>query len=194
MQTLSREGFGEAYNMDGGIKAWKGLVAEGVPEAGLVYFSPAHSREDFILLSWNLEEGTRTFYDRLAGIIENPVSVDILRKLVDAEEGHKATLKELHERSSKDTFDPDVVPRGEKDKIMEGGIIVASAVEWAGGKALGEILELSMSLEANAYDRYVLMSRAVEDEGSKEVFTVLSREEKVHLDKLTALFENIIAK
>lgn len=194
MQTLLREGFSKAYSMDGGIKAWEGLVATGSQEVGMAYFSPAASREDFILLSWNLEEGTRTFYERISGTIVDPRSTQVLQELVAAEKAHQNTLRELFTSTSKETFDPAEITPGQPGGIMEGGMDVASAIAWARERELVEILELSMSLEANAYDRYVLMSRNVEDDGSREVFTVLSREEKGHLDTLTTLFEDMIAK
>ena len=44
--------------MEGGIRAWKGLVAEGIPEAGMAYFSPATRPEEMIALAWLLEDGS----------------------------------------------------------------------------------------------------------------------------------------
>ena len=48
--------------MQGGINAWKGLVAEGAPESGMAYFSPATKPEELIALAWLLEDGSRNFY------------------------------------------------------------------------------------------------------------------------------------
>jgi len=33
------EGFENVFSMEGGIRAWEGLVAEGSPEAGMAYFT-----------------------------------------------------------------------------------------------------------------------------------------------------------
>ena len=44
-------GLKNVYNMEGGIRAWNGMVARGLPEAGMAYFTPAanafrHSEEE----------------------------------------------------------------------------------------------------------------------------------------------------
>ena len=48
-------GLKNVYNMEGGIRAWKGMVAHGLPEAGMAYFSPAANREEMVDLAWALE-------------------------------------------------------------------------------------------------------------------------------------------
>jgi len=52
-----------------------------------------------------------------------------------------------------------------------------------------EILELAISLETNSYDLYIKMERQIEDKNSKQVFVLLSREEKEHLARLAALLD-----
>ena len=55
-----------------------------------------------------------------------------------------------------------------------------------------DLLEFSISLEANSYDLYTLMERKTEDPKARKVFAALSDEEKQHLDKLSALFEKAL--
>ena len=57
--------------MAGGINAWKGLVAEGAPESGMAYFSPATKPEELIALAWSLEDGSRNFYSALVALLED---------------------------------------------------------------------------------------------------------------------------
>ena len=59
---LSDAGFGNVINMSGGINAWEGLKAEGVPESGMAYFSDSDRLEELAALAWMLEEGSRRFY------------------------------------------------------------------------------------------------------------------------------------
>ena len=59
-------GLKNVYNMEGGIRAWKGMVAHGLPEAGMAYFSPAANAEEIVGLAWSLEEGSRSFYQGVA--------------------------------------------------------------------------------------------------------------------------------
>jgi rubrerythrin len=75
---------------------------------------------------------------------------------------------------------------------MEGGIRVSEALQWSKGKSVAEILEFSLSSEANSYDLYVKMEHQTKDQRSAQVFHLLSGEEKQHLERLGALFEKRI--
>lgn len=193
-QILGREGFQKVFSMEGGIRAWRGHVAEGAPEAGTAFFSPGEKPEDFIYLSWILEEGTRSYYEQLSPFLESHRVRSVITTLIAAEERHKAFLKNLYREISKDPFEPQAAFRTMTEPVMEGGMSVSEALTWARGKGIREILELSMYLEANAYDRYVKMGRIVEDDKTKEIFTEISREEKEHLTRLTALFESLLSR
>lgn len=177
--------------MEGGIRTWRGHVAEGTPEAGTAFFSPADKPEDFILLSWILEEGTRSYYVQLADFLHSHRSRSIVTRLIAAEERHKGILLIRYRDICENPFEPDAAFPGIAGTIMEGGMSVSEALKWGRGKDIKEVLELSMYLEANAYDRYVKMSRNVEDERSREVFAEISREEKEHLVRLTDLFNSL---
>jgi rubrerythrin len=72
---------------------------------------------------------------------------------------------------------------------MEGGVRVIEALEWVKGREIKEILDLCISLEANAYDLHLRMKARLEDPRGKELFTALSQEEKDHLDRLSSLLE-----
>ncbi|MCK7471466.1 MAG: hypothetical protein MZU95_12365 [Desulfomicrobium escambiense] len=78
--------------MEGGIKAWQGLVATGVPEAGMAYFTGTENPEELIALAWSLEEGTRRFYSDLAKTLPDEEAARLFRNLTIAEEHHKASL------------------------------------------------------------------------------------------------------
>ena len=68
-------------------------------------------------------------------------------------------------------------------------MLLREALQWAEKKAVKEILELSISLESNAYDLYLKMEHKMESLNAKKVFKVLSTEEKEHLDRLASLLE-----
>jgi rubrerythrin len=57
------------------------------------------------------------------------------------------------------------------------------------GKKLIDILDLSPSLETHAYDLLLKMGRQVKDQDSEEVFQVLAKETKGHLERLSSFFE-----
>ncbi len=75
---------------------------------------------------------------------------------------------------------------------MEGGMLVGEALQWAKGKGVTDILELSLSLETNSYDLYLKMEHQMKDQRSARVFSLLSGEEKEHLERLSSLLEKRI--
>jgi len=182
--------------MEGGIHAWEGVVAEGAPQSGMAYFSPATKPEELIALAWYLEDGSRKFYSGVAASLLENEARDLYMQLAKAEEHHKASLLKLYKEypgGVPDTeFPESVLPRGEEGDVMEGGMRVTEALQWAKGKKVTEILELSLSLEANAYDLYLKMERQMKDQRSAHVFLVLSGEEKQHLEQLGSFLERRI--
>lgn len=179
--------------MQGGIRAWKGLVAEGAPESGMAYFSSTTKAEELIVLAWWLEGGSRQFYSDLAKVMKDQEAKNLFKDLTAAEEHHQTSLLKLYRDLSglaSDSGFPKSVMSPEKEgEVMEGGIRVSEATEWAKGKSVAEILEFSLSSEVNSYDLYVKMERQTKDQRSAQVFDLLSGEEKQHLERLNALFE-----
>lgn len=178
--------------MEGGIKAWQGLVATGAPEAGMAYFKGTENPEELIALAWSLEEGTRRFYSDLAKTLPDEEAARLFRNLTIAEEHHKASLlsvlRDITNREPQADF-PGALFAGEVGEIMEGGVSVSKAIEWTRGKPASDALDLSVSLETNAYDLYLKMMAAMGDERAVKVFRVLADEEKAHLNRLSALLE-----
>jgi rubrerythrin len=175
--------------MEGGIRAWEGLIAEGPPEAGMAYFAETAEPEELIGLAWVLEEGSRRFYSELSGMLEDKEGAALFHDLTAAEEHHKASLKGLLRKFAGEEVPVSLASPDEAGDIMEGGMRISRAIQWVEGKSLGMILELAMSLEANAYDLYIKMYRKIEDIHSRSVFELLAGQEKLHLGKLGALLE-----
>jgi rubrerythrin len=189
---LTGAGFKEAHSMEGGIRAWKGLMAEGIPEAGMAYFSPAMRPEEMIALAWYLEDGSLKFYESLAEMTKDRETKGIFQNLKRSEENHKTTLWKMFEEISGKTPAPEfpdtLISAESRGDLMEGGMSVREALKWSEGKELKDILELSISLESNSYDLYLKMEKKLEDNRSKQVFKTLSEEEKNHLEQLISLF------
>ena len=180
--------------MEGGIRAWNGMVAHGGPEAGMAYFSPAAGPEDIVGLAWSLEEGSKLYYQGVAEHFSDDTEARIMFEgLVSAEQNHEEHLLETYQ--SLTGTKPDFVRLREKfnDSIsgafMEGGIKVEEGLAWIKDTDVVESLELAMSMEVNAYDLYIKMSRAIEDEQARQIFKKLSEEEQVHLERLADLLD-----
>ena len=188
---LHDAGFKEAYNMEGGINAWHGGVAEGPPEAGMAYFSSAVSTEELIALAWMLEDGNRRFYSDVTDLLSYKEAIKLFGELATAEEHHKSSLLntylEITGKQEDTDFPASVIGEKPDKDVMEGGMSVSEALKWASGKDLRDILELSISLETNAYDLYIKMAREAGDDKSKKVFSTLAEEERHHLNRLSTL-------
>jgi len=189
---LTGAGFKEVHSMQGGIRAWEGFVAEGIPGAGMAYFSPATRPEEMTTLAWLLEDGSCKFYESLAKMIEEQEAKGVFQSLKKSEENHKIVLWKMYEELSgkppPSEFPDTMMSREAAGDVMEGGMLISEALKWSKGKNLKEILELSISLETNSYDLYLKMGRKVEGRSSKQVLEKLSEEEKRHLEQLTSLF------
>jgi len=180
--------------MEGGIRAWQGMVAHGLPEAGMAYFSPAANAEEIVGLAWSLEEGSKIFYQGVAEhFADDSEAHKLFTWLVQAEKHHEQHLLESYKAVA--GREPDFAKLRAKfsdsinGKIMEGGVAVQDGLNWIKNKGVAESLELAISLEANAYDLYVRMGRKLEDAQSSEIFEKLANEEQMHLERLAELLD-----
>jgi sulfur-carrier protein adenylyltransferase/sulfurtransferase len=180
--------------MAGGIKAWKGMVATGGPEAGIAYFAPAENMRDIVALAWGMEEGSRRFYQ---GIMEQ-LTTDretgqLLANLMEAENHHQQYLRAAFERIAGRRITQDDLQAVFGDitagEIMEGGVPVRQALEWTRDQEIQDVLELAMGLEINSYDLYIKMSRKAETSEEKLIFRDLAQEEQEHLERLGSLLD-----
>ncbi len=174
--------------MGGGINAWNGVVAEGMPGQSLSFFAPARSAGEYVALAWLLEDGTNLFYRSLGEMAAEPEAAALFHELAAAEEHHKALLDDLSFKFSQKRIDPDslrsTISGLDPGRHIEGGLGLQEAIHRAEGRKTADILEMSITLEANAFDRYLFMRQEMTDVRVKEVFTVLSNEEKHHLERL----------
>jgi rubrerythrin len=193
---LDGEGLRNVYSMLGGMRAWEGGVAEGAPEAGTAYFAAGDHPEEFIALAWMLEEGSRRFYAAVPGLVDDEETKKLFSELTTAEEHHKASLVNLYKMLTGEEptgdFPRSLIPAEATGDIMEGGMHVSEALKWVRSKNPETILELAMALETNSYDLYIKMMRQMKDPESREVFALLSKEERRHLELLAELFERKI--
>jgi rubrerythrin len=162
----------------------------------MAYFSSATGAEELIALAWWLEGGSRQFYSDLAAAMRDQEAKNLFKDLTAAEEHHQTSLLKLYQDlsglNSESGFPGSVLSPEREEDVMEGGIRVSEALQWSKGKSVAEILEFSLSSEANSYDLYVKMEHQTKDQRSAQVFHLLSGEEKQHLERLGALFEKRI--
>ena len=178
--------------MEGGINAWNGLVATGAPDFGMAYFSDKDKPEEIIALAWALEEGARRYYSGIEEMMKENSLKELFRRLSADEVRHKALLVRLYKEMSGSGDGPELplaVTPEELSEVMEGGMRISEALNWAEGKGIKDILDFSIALETNSYDLYMKMERSIEGQDTKKIFTALVDEEKKHLDQLASLLD-----
>lgn len=177
----------------GGIHAWEGLTAGGSPEAGTAFFPEDASMGELISLAWQLEAGSRRFYEESAARMADKEGQDLLVKLASAEQHHQQALEDLHASLIGSPYGTGITPtllaNTTPGEYMESGVRVNDALAWTEGKNIHEFLDLSLSLEAASYDLYLKLEQRAETEQAKKVFSFLSEEEKKHLALLASLLE-----
>jgi len=179
--------------MEGGMNAWEGLIAEGPPDAGMVYFRGSEKPEELIALAWILENGSKNFYTALSDFFRDKDSAHLFQNLSAAEEHHKESLinvyRQILGREPAEGFPGGVLSTEETGDVMEGGMRVSEGIDWVKRHTLNAALELCISNETNSYDLYIKMTRQLKESNVHLIFETLASEEKAHLDKLTALRE-----
>lgn len=186
---LMASGVSDIHNMAGGIMAWQGLVARGLPEAAFEMFAPTSGLRDTLRLVWTLEEGTRVFYESAAARIGGSAAA-ALDELAEAEEGHKGEVEALwrtllgEEPQLDDVLEP---------SHIEGGTPLDLALQWVRDQDARSVLELALAIEATAYDRYVQLARLAPDEEHGRAFRAMAEGERAHLVLVTRLLEEHLA-
>lgn len=185
--VLMGSGFREVYNLAGGMLAWNGEVATGAPSSGLALLPEGAGLREKIALAWIFEEGNRRFYVELAETTADADVAGLFDGLAEAELNHKRSLGGAYQAATGD--DPTegllnaVAADGRLGGLMEGGVRLDAAIDWARGKDPVDRLELAMALEANAYELYREMAHESDDE-TAAVFNRLAEEEWDHLRRM----------
>lgn len=149
--------------------------------------------EEFLSLAWSLEDGTGNFYKTVREVVADEEAKTVFSSLVNAEETHKATIRETYRTLKGDAMRSDVLTEGSLSGLMESGVTVEEAVAWVKQRDRDprDILEFSMQLETNSLDFYMKVMREAEDDGVRKTFHVLIDEEKRHLARLGNLLNSM---
>lgn len=187
---LKRAGFKDVRSMAGGMEAWDGLQTTPFPTANVTVLSGAETLAELIALAWILEDGARRYYEQVAEVIDDKYAAWAFREVSGDESQHQRALEQLHRdllaSAVPHGFPYSVVPDWDAD-LIEGGLRLTDVLEWSEGKTVANVAEMAVALEANAYDLHLAMKRRFTDRASVQVFLALSRQEKVHLEKMTKL-------
>ncbi|KAF0183101.1 MAG: rhodanese-related sulfurtransferase [Nitrospirae bacterium] len=174
---LLSAGFREVLNMDGGILAYKGIVAGGSPEAAMFCVPGSLAAHELLTMAWSLETGTLDFLRGLRADISGDFEA-LLSGLIEGRESARESLKTCC--SELMGVPPEMFPvcaGPHCEGVMAGCIRVPDAQRWAKGRTVAEVLEMLVAMSATAYDHYLRLARFSDRADVRRVFNALAEQE-----------------
>lgn len=173
--------------------AWNGLKTAGPADSGMDLIRGDETPQEILVLAFGMEEGLRAFYTVMASRVGEKNISELFNFLASVEIHHKEKLFGLYKNFDSDVlhmedFESRVIPN-----VMEGGHtteefmdLVKKALETSSG-----VLDMAMTIEAQALDLYLRHSSKSEDERTKTILYDISEEEKAHLRHLGNLMDKL---
>lgn len=193
-QMLVGGGFENVYNLSGGFKSWDRKAAYGMEELGLELFTGDETPDKALSIAYSLEQGLRDFYSLMAPIVKNDDAKDLFQKLSDIEIKHQDRVYDVYVTLSDNPLSRGEFEKGTVANVVEGGLSTEEYIRHFQPdlNSPEEIIELAMSIEAQALDLYQRASRISRNPQSKEALLRIADEEKMHLDQLGKLIDKIL--
>lgn len=189
-------GFRHLVSVEGGLEAWRGEVAQGMPQQVEPWFDTLGSAQEVAAFAWLLEEGNRTFYLRAAELLGGGMG-ELFAGLAEDEQKHKKTLKELYAVLSNgpapEGFPLCVLGSRPAEDLMEGCFRLQEVLGWLEQSRADErkVVELALRVETSAYDRYLHLMRRSTEDSTRRLIEIIAGEERRHLERLCRIYEEI---
>jgi rubrerythrin len=185
-------GFGEVYNLEGGIRAWQGDQAGGPEELNLDLIRGDETSEEILSIAYCMENALQAFYVQMRDLAEDPEMRDSCEMLANFEIGHKKKIYDLSvqiepQGKSQTAFEEACA----NSAIMEGGFDMAEFMDKNAAflETREDVIELAMMLEAQALDLYLRFANKSTQPETKAVLFEIADEEKKHLSSLGRIME-----
>lgn len=192
---LQGAGFDRVLILEEGLDAWEGHLAEGRLQPEQFPFSAVASLKEFIALAWYMEDATREFYLHVVDAQSSRAIKKLFGRLVEDEQRHKETLTALAdvflEPRERKNFPHSIIPEFPGPRLLEGGYRLSAARQWAESCGADEIVELALTIEINAFDRYQSLRRQVSDENVRRILEIIAGDERRHLQSLDDAREDL---
>jgi rubrerythrin len=190
---LSGKGFDQVINMSGGIKAWNDRVAFGPEDQGLELLTGNESIEETLIIAYSLEAGLQDFYLTMIDKVLDDAVKSLFRKLSDIEVIHQKRILEEYIQITGKEIDRETFESVTVEKAVEGGLTTEEYIslfkpDW---NALPDIVDLAMSIEAQALDLYSRAADRSADDRSRGAMKKIAEEERAHLEQLAKLMDTL---
>jgi rhodanese-related sulfurtransferase/rubrerythrin len=195
-QLLVNQNFKKVFYLEGGMEAWEGPAAEGPREFHLQFVRGDETPQEIIKLSYGMEMGLKTFHEKVRSKATDPELVELLGRLIRAEESH---MRRLLEVSSKWEMDPEGVKAFKENLdsvVIEGGVHMEEFLAKNDSflQTITGVIDVAMMVETQALDLYLRMAAESSNVATKEVLFEIAEEEKGHLRALGRVLEGHVAK
>lgn len=188
-QLMAGQGFGQVFNLKGGIRAWRGERVRGPAGAGFESLAGADSPAGVLRAALGLEHGLNRYYAELAGDAGSRELGEAFSRLADMESAH---LELIHRRLP--ALEPDTPPL---DRLIqeinvpavEGGLTAEEFVDLYRPVMESPVraVETAMMFEAQALDLYWRYSEVMPPGPARETLRELADQERDHLRVLGRL-------
>jgi rhodanese-related sulfurtransferase/rubrerythrin len=188
-QMLAGKGWNTVVNLAGGIKAWKSEKAVGPEDVGMHFFSGLESTEQTLVTAFALEEGLRSFYESMAGKVQNEDARRLFTLLAGIEVKHQDRIYTEYLRASGSTLPRAEFAKAIVDPAMEGGLTTEDYLErfQPDMDNVADVVSLAMGIEAQALDLYERAGARAATE-ARAVLLQIADEERAHLVQLGRLY------
>jgi len=193
-QMLAGRGFREVMNLAGGMRAWQGERAFFGEERGLDLFAGTESPEETLIIAYGLELGLEEFYVSMAGSAQNEAVKELFQRLARIEVAHRDRIFEEYVRMSGRTISQEAFATDLVVPAAEGGMSTEEYIEFFNPdlKSSEGIIDMAMSIEAQAMDLYFRASERAEHGESRQFLSQMAEEEGTHLRQLGQLMDSVI--
>ena len=190
---LAGKGFNQVINVSGGIKAWEDPVAFGSEELGLDLLTGNESIEETLIIAYSLEAGLQDFYVTMIDKVDADEVKTLFRKLSDIEVIHQNRILKEYVLITGKEIDRDTFESEQVEKAVEGGLTTDEYIRLFKPdlNVLSDIVDLAMSIEAQALDLYTRVANRSTDERGQGALNKIAEEERVHLEQLAKLMDTL---
>lgn len=195
-QMLAGKDFEKVMNLTGGIKAWNGEKAIMGEEKGLELFNGNESLEETLTIAFGLELGLEEFYISMMETAKNDQVESLFEKLSKIEVKHRDRIFKEYARVSSSDISQEEFASQKVAYLSEGGMSTKEYIEFFGNDRDSPegVIDMAMSIEAQALDLYFRASERVEQDESREFLSQMAEEERTHLKELGKLMDTIISE
>ncbi len=193
-QLLLGQGFTDIINVAGGFNLWNSEVAFFGEERGLALFDGVTSVESALAVAYSLEAGLREFYDDMANQVDSDSARQLFHQLSQIEVKHQDRILEQYAEATGETVTREIFESHQVSAVLEGGLTTEEYANllMPSTDTLADIIELAMSIEAQALDLYLRASRKADNAAGKKALLQIADEEKAHLARLGKLMDETV--